>query len=211
MPEGFAGATDAAAECHAFFERRYAELCCLADLLTGDSDGADGLAADALRTLWHRRDRVRAADHPVAYARGVVANMARSRSRSRSRSVVRERRRITLSWSGRDEGVADPDVPAVVDVREVLRALPFRKRACVVLRHARDDGHNGRDGHDGRDDTPCARSCATRAHRSDRERMSARVERGMAEGRGRSSAPSPPARRARPDCGWWARPPPWPG
>ncbi|WAL98915.1 SigE family RNA polymerase sigma factor [Streptomyces sp. Je 1-369] len=125
---------DAEAEFHAFFERHYAELARFAHLLTGEADGADDLAADALLALWHRWDRVRAADHPAAYARGVVANMARSRIRS----AVRERRRITLFWSGRDEGVADPDVPAVVDVREALRALPFRKRACVVLRHAFD-------------------------------------------------------------------------
>ncbi len=131
---GVEAAGDAEAEFHAFFERHYAELARLAHLLTGEADGADDLAADALLALWHRWDRVRAAEHPAAYARGVVANMARSRIRS----AVRERRRITLFWSGRDEGVADPDVPAVVDVREALRALPFRKRACVVLRHAFD-------------------------------------------------------------------------
>ncbi|MFD4633318.1 SigE family RNA polymerase sigma factor [Streptomyces sp. NPDC058284] len=133
-PPAPAAGDAAAAEFHAFFERHYAELARLAHLLTGEADGADDLAADALLALWHRWERVRAADHPAAYARGVVANMARSRIRS----AVRERRRITLFWSGRDEDVADPDIPAVVDVREALRALPFRKRACVVLRHAFD-------------------------------------------------------------------------
>ncbi|MEU8890461.1 SigE family RNA polymerase sigma factor [Streptomyces sp. NPDC048442] len=125
---------DAAVEFHAFFERHYAELSRLAHLLTGEADGADDLAADALLALWHRWERVRAADHPAAYARGVVANMARSHIRS----AVRERRRIALFWSNRDEDCADPDVPAVIDVRTALRALPFRKRACVVLRHAFD-------------------------------------------------------------------------
>ncbi|QEV21215.1 pectate lyase [Streptomyces alboniger] len=57
-------------------------------------------------------------------------------ARSRIRSAVRERRRVTLFWSGRGEDVADPDVPAMVDVRDALRALPFRKRVRVVLRHA---------------------------------------------------------------------------
>ncbi|MFF1375016.1 SigE family RNA polymerase sigma factor [Streptomyces sp. NPDC058308] len=134
VPGGAPAASDAATEFHAFFERHYAELARLAHLLTGEADGADDLAADALLALWHRWERVRAADHPAAYARGVVANMARSRIRS----AVRERRRVTLFWSGRDEDVAGPDIPAVVDVREALRALPFRKRACVVLRHAFD-------------------------------------------------------------------------
>ncbi|MFF8842310.1 SigE family RNA polymerase sigma factor [Streptomyces sp. NPDC015127] len=125
---------DAAGEFHAFFEQHYASLARLAHLLTGDADGADDLAADALLALWHRWDRVRAADHPAAYARGVVANMARSRIRS----AVRERRRITLFWSHCGEDIVGPDVPAVVDVQEALRRLPFRKRACVVLRHAFD-------------------------------------------------------------------------
>ncbi|MGW8888968.1 SigE family RNA polymerase sigma factor [Streptomyces sp. NPDC055749] len=126
----------AAAEFHEFFEAHYAELARLAHLLTGEADAADDLAADALMALWHRWDRVRAADHPVAYARGVVANLARTRIRG----AVRERRRIALFWAPRGDGYAvdDPDVPAVVDVQGALRRLPFRKRACVVLRHAFD-------------------------------------------------------------------------
>jgi DNA-directed RNA polymerase specialized sigma24 family protein len=51
---------------------------------------------------------------------------------------VRERRRVALFWGQRSEHADDPDVPAVLDVREALRRLPFRKRACVVLRHAFD-------------------------------------------------------------------------
>ncbi|MEU6882139.1 SigE family RNA polymerase sigma factor [Streptomyces sp. NPDC046712] len=125
---------DSATEFHDFFERHYVELARLAHMLTGEADGADDLAADAMVALWHRWDRVRAADHPVAYARGVVANLVRSRIRG----AVRERRRIALFWDRRSERFDDPDVPVVVDVQSALRALPFRKRACVVLRHAFD-------------------------------------------------------------------------
>ncbi|MFH8533939.1 SigE family RNA polymerase sigma factor [Streptomyces tendae] len=125
---------DTSAEFHAFFERHYAELARLAHLLTGEPDAADDLAADALLALWHRWDRVRAADHPVAYARGVVANLARTRIRT----AVRERSRIALFWAQREERTENPDVAGVVDVQEALRRLPFRKRACVVLRHAFD-------------------------------------------------------------------------
>ncbi|MEV6794799.1 SigE family RNA polymerase sigma factor [Streptomyces sp. NPDC051320] len=125
---------DAAAEFHGFFEAHYAELARLAHVLTGEADAADDLAADALLALWHHWGRVRAAEHPAAYARGVVANLARSRIRS----AVRERRRIALFWSYRGEPAEDPDIPAVVDVQDALRRLPFRKRACVVLRHAFD-------------------------------------------------------------------------
>ena len=125
---------DASAEFHDFFERHYAELARFAHLLTGEADAADDLAADALVTLWQSWDRLRAADRPRAYARGVVANMARERVRS----TVRERRRITLFWSRAPERTEGPDVAAVLDVRTALTRLPFRRRACVVLRHAFD-------------------------------------------------------------------------
>ncbi|MDH6115380.1 RNA polymerase sigma-70 factor (sigma-E family) [Kitasatospora sp. MAP12-15] len=125
---------DASVEFHDFFERHYAELARLAHLLTGERDAADDLAADALVALWQRWDRLRGADHPLAYARGVVANMARERIRS----AVRERRRITLFWTRAPERTDGPDVAAVLDVRAALARLPFRKRACVVLRHAFD-------------------------------------------------------------------------
>ncbi|MFD7507268.1 SigE family RNA polymerase sigma factor [Streptomyces sp. NPDC059850] len=127
-------AADAQAEFREFFERHHAELARLAHLLLGSSDGADDLAADALVAVWHRWDRVRVAEHPAAYARGVVANLARSRIRS----LVRERRRVALFSSERSDRVDDPDVSAVVDVQAALVRLPFRKRACVVLRHAFD-------------------------------------------------------------------------
>lgn len=127
-------ADDASAQFHEFFDRHYAELARLAFLLTGEADAADDLAADAFVALWDRWDRVSAAEHPVAYARGVVANLARSRIRG----AVRERRRVALFWSRRAERTDGPDVAAVLDVRQALRRLPFRKRACVVLRHALD-------------------------------------------------------------------------
>lgn len=127
-------ADDASAEFHDFFERHYAELARLAHLLTGEKDAADDLAADALVALWQRWDRLRAAQHPVAYARGVVANLARQWTRSR----VRERRRIALFSSLDAEHVDGPDVAVVQDVRAALTRLPFRKRACVVMRHALD-------------------------------------------------------------------------
>lgn len=125
---------EASADFHDFFERHHAELSRLAYLLTGEADAADDLAADAMVALWHRWDRVRRADSPAAYARGVVANLARSRIRS----TVRERRRVLLFWSHRSERTDGPDVAAVMDVRAALDRLPFRKRACVVLRYAFD-------------------------------------------------------------------------
>lgn len=128
-------ATEAdAAEFHRFFEEQHVALARLAFLLLGDHDAADDLAADALVAVWHRWDRVRAAESPAAYARGVVANLVRERIRT----AVRERRRVALFWARAAQPVESPDVAGVVDVREALRRLPFRKRACVVLRYALD-------------------------------------------------------------------------
>ncbi|MBN3928524.1 SigE family RNA polymerase sigma factor [Streptomyces verrucosisporus] len=119
---------------HAFFDRHYADLSRFAYLLLGGFEGADDLAADALVAVWRRWDSVRAGGHPLAYARSVVAGMARTRQRS----LLREHRRIALFWSHRPDRIDDPDVPAVLDVRDALARLPLRKRACVVLRHAFD-------------------------------------------------------------------------
>ncbi|MEE1941561.1 SigE family RNA polymerase sigma factor [Streptomyces sp. TRM 70361] len=121
-------------EFHAFFDHHYSELSRFAYLLLGDAEGADDLAADALVAVWRRWDRACADGEPVAYARGVVAAMARTRARSQQR----ERRRVALFWSHRPDRINDPDVPAVLDVRQALARLPLRKRACVVLRHAFD-------------------------------------------------------------------------
>jgi RNA polymerase sigma-70 factor (sigma-E family) len=119
---------------HAFFESHHAELARLAYLVTGEADVADDLAADALLEVWRRWDRVSAADNPIAYARGVLTNMARGRIRT----LRRERRgllRLGLPWR---ERAGDVDVPAVVDVRKALQRLPHRRRACLLLRYAFD-------------------------------------------------------------------------
>ena len=129
-------ATARDAEFHSFFETHHAELARLAYLVTGDADVAEDLAADALLEVWRYWDRVVAADSPIAYARGVLANLARNRIRRASR----ERRGLLGLVPLRPERAhtRDVDVPAIVDVREALRRLPYRRRACVVLRYAFD-------------------------------------------------------------------------
>jgi DNA-directed RNA polymerase specialized sigma24 family protein len=86
LPPKSAGET-ARVEFHRFFLRHHREVARLAFLMLGDPDGADDLAADAMTAAWQRWDRVRAADQPLAYVRGMVVNM----SRSRIRALVRER------------------------------------------------------------------------------------------------------------------------
>ena len=125
-----------AEEFHAFFDQHHRGLSRLAYLLTGESDAADDLAADALLECWRHWGRVCAADSPAAYARGVVANLCRGRIRA----LTRERaglRGFGVLLRGR-ETAPGADVPAVLDVRSALRRLPHRRRACVVLRYAFD-------------------------------------------------------------------------
>jgi RNA polymerase sigma-70 factor (sigma-E family) len=121
---------------HAFFEAHYAELSRLAYLVTGRAEVADDLAADALLEVWRYWDRVVAADNPVGYACGVLLNLARNRLRRERR----ERRGLLglVPLSSARAYAGDVDVPAVLDVRGALRRLPYRRRACVVLRYAFD-------------------------------------------------------------------------
>jgi RNA polymerase sigma-70 factor (sigma-E family) len=116
-----------------FFEQHHADLSRLAYLVTGESGVADDLAADAFVEVWRHWERVQAADSPVAYARGIVTNLARQwiKRQARERLGV-----LGLGLLRRDRG--EPDTPAVLDVRAALHRLPLRRRECVVLRYAFD-------------------------------------------------------------------------
>ncbi len=116
-----------------FFEAHHVDLSRLAFLLTGEAAVADDLAADAFVEVWRHWARVEAADSPVAYARGIVANLARQWVKRQ----VRERAGLLGLGRQRRES-AEPDTVAVLDVREALRRLPQRRRECVVLRYAFD-------------------------------------------------------------------------
>jgi RNA polymerase sigma-70 factor (sigma-E family) len=117
----------------AFFELHHADLARLAYLITGDPNAADDIAADSLLEIWRHWARVEGAENPLAYARGVLANLARNWLRRQRRE-----RRGLLSVKLFTEEFRSPDVPAVLDVREALRRLPLRRRECVVLRYAFD-------------------------------------------------------------------------
>lgn len=119
-----------------FFEAHYADMARLAYLVTGQAGVADDLAADALLEVWRCWDRVVAADSPVGYARGILVNLARNRLR-RERRERRGLLGLVPTWLERTYA-DNVDVPAVLDVREALRRLPYRRRACVVLRYAFD-------------------------------------------------------------------------
>jgi RNA polymerase sigma-70 factor (sigma-E family) len=118
----------------AFVEKHSRELGRLAYLMVGDRDAADDLTADALLAAWRQWDTVRSSDHPLAYVRRVVINMAATRVRR----LVRERRWMVMFHRDAMDSITGTDSAAVVDVRTALLQLPAGRRACVVLRYAFD-------------------------------------------------------------------------
>lgn len=103
----------------------------LAYLMLGDEHEAQDLAADALLATWQHWDRVRQADHPLAYVRRILVNKASGLFRRRAQEVTMLDHLTLLAT---DDG-HDPDTALVVDVRSALARLPPRRRACLVLRH----------------------------------------------------------------------------
>lgn len=116
-----------------FVRRHAADLSRLAYMLTGDANDADDLAGDVLLAAWQRWDRVSTAENPLAYVRGMTANMAASRVRRRQLW----RSKLPLLQTDADTVARAPDGVGV-DVRRALAKLPARRRACVVLRFVFD-------------------------------------------------------------------------
>ncbi|WP_431682205.1 sigma factor-like helix-turn-helix DNA-binding protein [Kitasatospora sp. KL5] len=112
---------EATADLHAFFDRHHAELARLAHLLTGGTEAADDLAADALAGLGRHWEQVLRTGSPLARARGEVVRLARAGDRA---AAPRRRRTAPAAGGG--------------DVLAALQRLPFRRRVCVVLRYAFD-------------------------------------------------------------------------
>lgn len=103
-------------------------------LLTGDPAAAEELVQDTLVHLYPKRDKVFAADVPLAYVRRSMANgFVNSRRRGAAREIA-------------VEDVPDPGVPDLAgthladrdEVWALLRTLPERQRAAVVLRYYDD-------------------------------------------------------------------------
>ena len=102
-------------------------------LLTGDHGHAEDLAQVALGKAYASWGRVSRMESPDAYVRKIMVNQHISRWR-------RVRGRESLTDRPPDAVVADPTASfAAADaVRDVVRALPPRQRAAVVLRFYED-------------------------------------------------------------------------
>jgi len=114
------------------FRERYAELARLAYLLTGDTHLAEDLAQEAFIRAWPHLATLRDEKSAPAYLRTTLVNLVRQRHRRR-----------LLEWRNpppHPEPVPPPsdDRDTAVDLARLVRTLPLRKRACVVLRFYAD-------------------------------------------------------------------------
>jgi RNA polymerase sigma-70 factor (sigma-E family) len=108
-------------------------------LMTGDAGDAEDLVQETLLKVARRWIRVRAMDHPAAYARRILINLVLHDAGRRSRQ------RAEL-WP-QDGGAETADDSAARALREVddqaefrwaLARLPARQRAVLVLRYWAD-------------------------------------------------------------------------
>jgi RNA polymerase sigma-70 factor (sigma-E family) len=129
--DGTRGAEEGIQGFAAFVSKNARGLDRLAYLMVGDQHDAEDLAAEALLAAWQHWDRVRQADHPLAYVRRVLVNQASAHFRRQAReTTMLGRLKLTATHD-----TQDPDTAVVVDVRAALLRLPPRRRACLVLRH----------------------------------------------------------------------------
>ena len=102
-------------------------------LVTGDADLAQDLAHDAFLRAAGRFRHLRDPGSFDAYLRRAVVNLATSHHRHRKVERAYVDRQV------RDEERMDPpDIGARDELRSVLRTLPVRQRAAVVLRYYED-------------------------------------------------------------------------
>jgi len=102
-------------------------------LIVWDLPEAEDLVQETLLKVARRWPRVSRMEHPVAYARRILVNLALDGG------AKRLRRRAELS----ETGLGDPAVPAASldthdELHAALAALPPRQRAVLVLRYFLD-------------------------------------------------------------------------
>jgi RNA polymerase sigma-70 factor (sigma-E family) len=127
------GRADHSAEFDAFVAGSGSRLLRTAYLLTGDQRSAEDLLQDALLRVWSRWSRVRAADHPLAYARRVLVTTSVSRWRALRTRTAGER----LVADPPESGVAAP-TERDDELWQAVLSLPPRQRAVMVLGYYED-------------------------------------------------------------------------
>src|SRR6476659_3915544 len=108
------------------FRARYPEMVRLADLL--GADDPEDIAQEAFARLIRKAGSLRDPAAALAYVRSTVCNLVRNRHRHLR--VARQR-----TPSGPDEASSEHAVMIREDRRELLAALPARRREAIVLRY----------------------------------------------------------------------------
>lgn len=117
-----------------FVREHTADLLRTGYLLTGDGGAAEELGQDTLVRLYPKWQLVEAADVPLAYVRRSLANGFVNHTRRASR------RELAVEFL--PESIDAADRPSQLDDRDeiwtMLRTLPERQRAALVLRYFHD-------------------------------------------------------------------------
>jgi RNA polymerase sigma-70 factor (sigma-E family) len=101
-------------------------------LIVGDLHEAEDLVQETLFRVARRWPRVSRMEHPAAYARRILVNLALRGSPKRSR------RRTELGEAGGAEAAAPAALDTHDELHAALAALPPRQRAVLVLRYFLD-------------------------------------------------------------------------
>jgi RNA polymerase sigma-70 factor (sigma-E family) len=102
-------------------------------LIVGDLPEAEDLVQETLLKVARRWPKVRRMDHPAAYARRILVNLALDGG------VKRSRRRSELSeQQPREPATAATPIDTHDELHATLAALPPRQRAVLVLRYFLD-------------------------------------------------------------------------
>jgi RNA polymerase sigma-70 factor (sigma-E family) len=112
----------------------HAQLERLAYLLCGNRAQAEDAVGEAYAKVWPKFRR-RTVENPAGYLRTAVVNQVRGSFR-RQVLEVREQRRHTVDW--RDGAPAESNADDRQLLEPVLRSLPARYRAVIVLRFYED-------------------------------------------------------------------------
>jgi RNA polymerase sigma-70 factor (sigma-E family) len=117
-----------------FVRANTAALLRTAYLLTGNAPAAEELVQDTLVRLFPKWDKVQAADVPLAYVRRSVTNaFVNERRRPASRELVLDVLPERHDTRDATDQLADRD-----EIWIMLRTLPDRQRAALVMRYFHD-------------------------------------------------------------------------
>jgi RNA polymerase sigma-70 factor (sigma-E family) len=110
-------------------------------LMAWDLAEAEDLVQETLLRVARRWDRVRAMDHPAAYARRILVNLAIDGAQQQARR--QGELAATAGAAARDQADrrAERDLGAVdahAELLDVLGSLPARQRTVIVLRYWED-------------------------------------------------------------------------